>query len=256
MDAIFTGNQISERRKALGLTQRELAEQLHVTDKAVSKWERGINFPDLGLMEPLAAVLDTSPAVLLGLENADQDEIVSSITQISNEQLEDAQREMKRIGWFCIGAAALLTLAYTLFGKDVKRTQNAYLILHCVILFIVIGGVYLLVKYGEIRKFRTMDVLILYIALLSVLIILAIQFFTGYSPNTVLALCLATISAGSFQLLFYQIMASRFAKAIPLILCTAFTAWQLWLGYFSSNFAAPAICCFVVWLVCRIKKVQ
>ena len=59
MDAAYTGKEISERRKALGLTQKELAEKLHVTDKAVSKWERGINFPDLGLMENLAKVLDT-----------------------------------------------------------------------------------------------------------------------------------------------------------------------------------------------------
>lgn len=41
MDNIKTGALISERRKEKGLTQRELAERLHVTDRAVSKWERG-----------------------------------------------------------------------------------------------------------------------------------------------------------------------------------------------------------------------
>lgn len=41
MDNIKTGVLIRERRKEKGLTQRELAERLHVTDRAVSKWERG-----------------------------------------------------------------------------------------------------------------------------------------------------------------------------------------------------------------------
>lgn len=43
MDARKTGALIAERRKALGLTQKELAEQLLVSDKAVSKWETGVS---------------------------------------------------------------------------------------------------------------------------------------------------------------------------------------------------------------------
>ena len=49
------GTFIAEMRKEKGLTQQNLADQLHVTDKAVSKWERGLCYPDLTLMEPLAA---------------------------------------------------------------------------------------------------------------------------------------------------------------------------------------------------------
>ena len=41
MDASFIGKKISECRKQKGMTQRELAELLNITDKAVSKWERG-----------------------------------------------------------------------------------------------------------------------------------------------------------------------------------------------------------------------
>ena len=54
MNAEYTGKKIAELRKEKNLTQKELAKKLHVTDKAVSKWERGVNFPDLGLMEALA----------------------------------------------------------------------------------------------------------------------------------------------------------------------------------------------------------
>ena len=50
------GRFIAENRKTLGMTQRELAEKLHITDKAVSKWERGLSYPDVTLLEPLAVV--------------------------------------------------------------------------------------------------------------------------------------------------------------------------------------------------------
>ena len=43
MDNIKTGALIRERSKEKGLTQRELAERLHATDRAVSKWERGVS---------------------------------------------------------------------------------------------------------------------------------------------------------------------------------------------------------------------
>ena len=58
MDAGKTGKFISEKRKAINLTQKELADKLHVTDKAVSKWERGLSFPDISILIPLAEILD------------------------------------------------------------------------------------------------------------------------------------------------------------------------------------------------------
>lgn len=43
MDAAYTGERISSFRKERGMTQQELAELLHITNKAVSKWERGVS---------------------------------------------------------------------------------------------------------------------------------------------------------------------------------------------------------------------
>lgn len=51
---------ISSRRKELGMTQKELAEKLNVTDKAVSKWERGLACPDTASIPKLAAILGVS----------------------------------------------------------------------------------------------------------------------------------------------------------------------------------------------------
>ena len=49
---------ISERRKAKGWTQSQLAEKLGITDKAVSKWETGRSMPDLSLFMPLCTLLE------------------------------------------------------------------------------------------------------------------------------------------------------------------------------------------------------
>lgn len=65
MDAARTGSLIAERRKEQGLTQRELAERLHVSDKAVSRWETGRGCPDINSLEAIAQALDVSTAELL-----------------------------------------------------------------------------------------------------------------------------------------------------------------------------------------------
>ena len=67
MDARTFGNYLSRMRKAQGMTQAELAEQLHVTDKAVSRWERGIGLPDINTLEPLADALGLTLADLYAL---------------------------------------------------------------------------------------------------------------------------------------------------------------------------------------------
>lgn len=60
MDARKTGTFIAQKRKAINMSQRELADHLHITDKAVSKWERGLSFPDITILIPLAQTLDVS----------------------------------------------------------------------------------------------------------------------------------------------------------------------------------------------------
>ena len=57
MDAKSFGAFIADQRRTLGLTQAEVAARLHVTDKAVSRWERGVGLPDINTLEPLAQVL-------------------------------------------------------------------------------------------------------------------------------------------------------------------------------------------------------
>ena len=65
MDIQNLGAFIQSRRKEMGMTQSELGAKLHVTDKAVSRWERGVGFPDIKLLEPLAEALQVSISELM-----------------------------------------------------------------------------------------------------------------------------------------------------------------------------------------------
>ena len=59
------GARIRRARLAAGLTQKQLADQLNITDRAVSKWERGLSAPDIALLEPLADVLHLTLTALI-----------------------------------------------------------------------------------------------------------------------------------------------------------------------------------------------
>ncbi len=67
------GTTISALRKAKGMTQLELARQMGVTDKAVSKWERDLSFPDVASLPKLAETLGTSVDELLEVKTTAQE---------------------------------------------------------------------------------------------------------------------------------------------------------------------------------------
>ena len=74
MDAKTTGRFIAELRKQKGYTQKELAEKIMVTDKAISRWETGKGLPDTSLLKPLGDILGVSVGELLSgkiIEEAD-----------------------------------------------------------------------------------------------------------------------------------------------------------------------------------------
>ena len=77
MNQFKIGKFIAECRKEKGLTQMQLSEKLGITDKAVSKWERGITMPDTSIMLELCDILGISVNELLNgekinMENNDQ----------------------------------------------------------------------------------------------------------------------------------------------------------------------------------------
>lgn len=82
MDYVKTGALIRRRRKAKGLTQRELAELIGVGDKAVSKWERGLGFPDVGLLSELSRVLGAELESLLTGQTEENDPIGGNMKKL------------------------------------------------------------------------------------------------------------------------------------------------------------------------------
>ena len=82
MDQIKIGKFISECRKQKNLTQMQLSEKLGITDKAISKWERGISMPDSSIMLELCDILGISVNELLSGEK-----IVMENNDQKNEQL-------------------------------------------------------------------------------------------------------------------------------------------------------------------------
>lgn len=80
MDAKKFGAFISDRRKQQHMTQAELAGKIGVTDKAVSRWERGLGFPDINTMEPLADALGISLLELMRSEVQDADNVQKAET--------------------------------------------------------------------------------------------------------------------------------------------------------------------------------
>ncbi len=102
MDKKEIGSIISATRKERGLTQKELAEKLHVSDKSVSKWETGMHFPDIAIMEDLATALGISVVELLGFENISSEEIITEMALISTEEKKSIVKEIKNRGWLTV----------------------------------------------------------------------------------------------------------------------------------------------------------
>lgn len=108
MDNAKTGAFIQQLRREREMTQKDLARQLHVTDRAVSKWERGLCAPDIALLEPLAAALEISVLELLAGERTGPGEAEAEerVRQVIGYSAEEIRRKVKALGTRRILAAA------------------------------------------------------------------------------------------------------------------------------------------------------
>lgn len=97
VDQQKTGAFICGMRKERGLTQRELAEQLNVTDKAVSKWERGLSYPDITILSDLARALGvTERELLTGARESAAGAECPAPERVVQDTLEYAQKAEKQ----------------------------------------------------------------------------------------------------------------------------------------------------------------
>lgn len=274
MNAEYTGKKIAELRKGKNLTQKELADKLHVTDKAVSKWERGVNFPDLGLMEELATVLDSTPSILLGLEEATKEEVVASFAEISSQQSKDAEKDIQKVGWMNLFAGGSLVFFMHFINIKLQRnglffeSQGMLWFIYALIVVVIVGALYTLRKYEAIRRWEFMDTILTEIAIVDVIIFLAVQFFTGRNPIYLLAAILIGVAVVSIQLLFYRVMKPQWMKLLPFLLSICWMVWGVLLEISEAAWVKdnvwslivysilPAICALATWYICRKRDVK
>ena len=121
MDLIKIGAYISGKRKELGMTQRQLAEKLGMSDKSVSKWERGICLPDVSVYSDLCHILDISINEFLAGEDIPQECIVEKSEENILGVATDSKRKQKRLKAGICVLLVIAILALAVIGTAVYR---------------------------------------------------------------------------------------------------------------------------------------
>lgn len=123
MDVQKMGNFIKERRKDKGITQKELADKLNITDRAISKWERGICCPDISLLKELCNILNVSINELLAGEEIEKLEIEKSedvLIETVKQYTSVEKKQTKKLAFFTI----ILLVFYVVLVFAMYLTYN------------------------------------------------------------------------------------------------------------------------------------
>lgn len=125
---------IRDRRLELGLTQQQLADRLGITDKAVSKWERGVSYPDITLLRDLADALAVSVSELLAGERETAVSAPPSVEDVVLDTVTYAETARRKNGgwrfWAFVAFTALCLIAVlVLFIIWLSANRNSYLML-------------------------------------------------------------------------------------------------------------------------------
>lgn len=121
MDPKKTGMIILEARKRLKMTQKDLADKLYVSDKAVSKWERGLCFPDISVLIPLTEILNISLYDLLRGEKVNKKEVEETLKNTINYSNSEINRKKKKyitISSIIIFIIVLISIMSVVFMSD------------------------------------------------------------------------------------------------------------------------------------------
>ena len=115
MDQLKIGKFIAECRKQKSLTQMQLSEKLGITDKAVSKWERGIAMPDTSIMLELCDILGISVNELLSGEKINMENNNQKNEQLILEMAKELEKKNKTI-WSSMWAIMIISMTVLIAG--------------------------------------------------------------------------------------------------------------------------------------------
>lgn len=127
MDLIKIGKYIAGKRKSLGMTQKQLAEKLGMSDKSVSKWERGVCLPDVSVYKELCSILGISLNEFLAGEDIDQENLIqkseTNIIEVIRDNINKQKclKVMKCI-LLVIAICAVSIIGFTIYR--LKKPQN------------------------------------------------------------------------------------------------------------------------------------
>lgn len=143
MNAKKTGAFIAKIRGELGLTQKELADRIGVTDKAVSKWETGRGFPDVGVLEILAKELGVSVTELMNGERLDFEKPETVSSQADSAVLETL-RYIRQMSRKTLGVVLIITGACLCLASLVMAGAGASFPVLILGILVISGGMFML----------------------------------------------------------------------------------------------------------------
>ena len=133
IDKAKFGAFVAQLRKEKGLMQKELAEKLYVSDKAVSKWERGLSIPDVAILVPLADILGVTVTELLEcrrlpkdepMDSQQTEEIVKKVIGLSEEEQRKYRPDRLKRGlqlFLCAAVGLLEIWILTMLGYSMDK---------------------------------------------------------------------------------------------------------------------------------------
>lgn len=127
MDLVKIGRYIAAKRKSLGLTQRQVAEQLGMSDKSVSKWERGVCLPDVSVYNDLCRILGITINEFLAGEDIAREDIAEKSEENILGVTADSKHRQRRLKAVIGVLLVVLLLALSVIGVNLylaKRPQN------------------------------------------------------------------------------------------------------------------------------------
>lgn len=128
MDLVKIGKYIAEKRKALGMTQKQLAEQLGMSDKSVSKWERGVCLPDVSVYLELCKILGITINEFLAGEDISEENLTEkaedNLIQVAKDSKHRQKHLKSMIAVLALTAVLAIAAAGVMWYRSVRTPKN------------------------------------------------------------------------------------------------------------------------------------
>ena len=174
-----TGKMIRQARINKGYTQSELGDLIGVSNKAISRWENGETFPDIGVIEPLAQMLELRiQNIITGTKDSDQDTAITEVVRVAKMQGKEKMRKLVENG------VAIVILCYLLFKGGLAFRGNAIdsmTYVELAVVLILLAAKYIMdhrTKVVEFDRFRKW--------IITISIVTGIYMIAGMFINTIM----------------------------------------------------------------------